>query len=97
MKTIITTALVTLLCWTGSATQADARSHRHSSRIYISGYMSCGTPIYRERYFCGYDPCGRPIWRTRAVRAPYRPRYAAPCPPPYRGGGHVVIQGSFYR
>ena len=81
MKTIITTALVTLLCWTGSATQADARPHRHSSRVYISGYMSCGTPI----------------WRTRAVRAPYRPRYVAPCPPPYRGGGHVVIQGTFYR
>lgn len=97
MKAIITTAIVTLLCWTGTATQAEARSHRHhSSRIYVSSYLSCGTPVYRERYFCGYDPCGRPIWRTRAVRAPYRPRYAAPCPPP-RHGGHIVIQGSFRR
>lgn len=100
MKTIITIAIATV-AMLGLSPKAEARPHHHSSRIYISSYLPCGTPVYRERYFAGYDHCGRAIWRTRAVRnyhrpAP-RPRYVAPCPPPYRGGGHVVIHGSFYR
>lgn len=99
MKTIITIAIASLALL-GSMPNADAR-HGHSNRTFVSGYLPCGTPIYKERFFVGYDHCGRPIWKTRVVRQNYRPvnrpRYVAPCPPPYRGGGHVVIQGSFYR
>lgn len=109
MKTIITSLAIAALALLGTTPQAEARSH-HSSRVYISGHRACGTPIYSERYFVGYQPCGTPIWRTRVVRHHYRPvvrpRYVAPCPPPYRGharydrghhGTGFVIQGSFRR
>lgn len=116
MKTILTTIAIAALALLGSAPELQARPY-HSSRVYISGYRSCGTPIYSERYFIGYDRCGEPIWGVRVVRQqPYyrpvvRPRYVAPCPPPYRGstrytysnygrsysGGGVVVQGYFGR
>lgn len=111
MKTIATTLAIAALVLLGAAPQADARPHR-SSRVYISGYRSCGTPIYMERYFIGYDRCGNPVWGERLVRQSYRPvvRYPAPCPQPYysspyrsacreqpyRSGG-IVIQGYFGR
>jgi len=114
VKTIATTLAIAALALLGAAPQADARPHHssHSSRVYISGYRSCGTPVYMERYFIGYDRCGNPVWGERLVRQNYRPvvRYPAPCPQPYysspyrpacreqpyRGGG-IVIQGHFGR
>lgn len=111
MKSWITTLAIAMLALAGATPQADARSHRgyeSSSRVYISGYRSCGTPIYTERYLIGYDRCGDPVWKYRVVSGPRhyrsapRPRYySAPvCPPPrpyhegYRNGG-VTIHGSF--
>lgn len=106
MKVIVTTLALTLITLIGTTTEAEARSH--SGRIYISGYRSCGTPIYSERYFIGYDHCGRPVWGARLVRQHYRPAirrpYVAPCPShrgaavaygrsPWNGG--FSIQGSF--
>ena len=112
MKTTITTIAIAALALLGAAPQAEARSHR-SSRTYISGYRSCGTPIYTERYFIGYDHCGKPVWATRVVRQQYRPvvreRYVERCPQPYygreeytryedhRGGGGIVFQATFGR
>ena len=114
MKTWITTLAIGALALAGAVTTAEARPHRgheSSSRVYISGYRSCGTPVYSERYLVGYDRCGSPIWRTRIVSPPrhYRPApryYSAPsCPPPHPAyGGYynegrrnsgIVIQGSF--
>jgi len=115
VKTIATTIAIAALALLGAAPQADARTHRssHSSRVYISGYRSCGTPIYSERYFIGYDRCGNPIWGERVVRQSYRApvRYQAPCPEPYYSSGYyrpsyreqscrsggIVIQGYFGR
>ncbi len=114
MKTIATTIAIAALALLGAVPQADARSRSsHSSRVYISGHRSCGTPIYMERYFIGYDRCGDPIWGQRPVRQSYRPpvRYPAPCPPPYysnpyrpsyreqscSSGGGIVIEGYFGR
>jgi hypothetical protein len=93
-----------------SSPQAEARHHRgrgHSSHVYISGYRSCGTPIYTEKYLRGYDCHGYPIWGYRQVAPPRqycpppRPRYYSepvypqrPCYDGYRNGG-VVIQGVF--
>jgi hypothetical protein len=108
MKTILAAIAISALTFIGSST-ADARPHRHSSRVYISSYNSCGAPVYKERYFIGYDRCGNEIWGTRLVRQAYRPvvrtRYAAPCPPPRcapprygRGyGSRVTIQANFGR
>ncbi|MDP3851303.1 MAG: hypothetical protein Q8Q59_12420 [Luteolibacter sp.] len=112
MKSLIITSAVAVLALFGATTQAEARSYsgHSSSRVYISGYRSCGTPIYMERYVVRYKRCGAPVWGYRGVSRPYR--YAphpvrgyhhrpAVCPPPYRpyGGGYrnggVVIQGSF--
>ena len=107
MKTIVTTLAVAAISLFVTAPEAEAR---HSSRIYISGHMSCGTPIYKERYFVGYDRWGREIWQTRVVRHHYRPvvrpRYVAPLPPPrhyHRGydrrhrGNHVSFHATFGR
>lgn len=86
MKTIAITLAIAALALLGTAPQAEARSH-HSSRVYISGYRSCGTPIYMERYFIGYDRCGNPVWGQRPVRQSYRPvvreYYPTPCRQPY--------------
>lgn len=107
MKTITAAiaATLTLLATTSPAKADHYRGAVVSSRVYISGYRSCGTPIYTERYFVGYDCHGHPIWKYRTVRAPRAycppPRvHVAPCPPPpppchapYPRSG-VVIQGS---
>lgn len=105
MKTLVTLAIATLALL-GAAPQAEARGH--STRVYISGYRSCGTPIYSERYFIGYDCHRRPIWGTRVVHrhyvAPCPPPRCAPrpprhCPPPRRDhhnhDSRIVIQGNF--
>lgn len=80
MKNIIISFVIAGLSLFG-ATAANA--HGFASRVYISGYQSCGTPIYKERYFIGYDRCGRQIWGTRLVARRYAPvvvpRYVAPC------------------
>jgi hypothetical protein len=104
MKAIVTTLAITALTLLGAAPQAEARQH-HSSRIYISGYLPCGAPIYKERYFVGYDRCGNAIWGTRVVRRENRPVartcYTEPYYPPtrcYSGGRNsITIQASFGR
>jgi hypothetical protein len=104
---ILITAAIASLILLGATPLAEARSHRghHSSHVYISGYRSCGTPIYTERYLVRYMRCGSPVWGYRVV-AP--PRYCPPprryyqrpvCPPPYPySGGYyrsgVVIGGT---
>lgn len=111
MKTWIITpaiAALTLICATPRAEARSHRGHAPSSYIYISGYRSCGTPVYTERVLIGYDRYGDPIWRYREARAPkhYRPvpplrcHPAPACPPPSRGyhgyrNGGMVIQGGF--
>ncbi|NJM36951.1 MAG: hypothetical protein HC845_03220 [Akkermansiaceae bacterium] len=71
MKTIVTTLTITVIALFSVAPIAEARGHR--SKIYISGYTSCGSPIYYERYFVGYDDCGQEIWQVRRIRQAYRP------------------------
>ena len=80
----------------GSITASEARSYGrgggYSNQVYISGYRSCGTPIYRERYIIRYQRCGTPVWGCRVISPPRaycpppRPRYhvvpAPVCPPP---------------
>ena len=102
MKSIIINLAVAAFALIAAVPQAEARSH--GSRVYVSGYTSCGSPIYTEKYFIGYDHCGRPLWGYRTVRQYARTRYIAPCPPPvchesrssrYGSSGRVVVQASF--
>lgn len=111
MKSCVIPSAIAALALLGASPQAEARPHRghDTSRVYISGYRSCGTPIYMERYLIRYRRCGTPVWACREVPPPVRyycppPRrhdYRPPvCPPPYpyyggyRGSG-VVFHGSF--
>jgi len=106
MKAIITTFAIAAFTLLGAAPQAEAKPH-HSSRIYISGYRSCGTPIYTERYFIGYDRCGEAIWGTRLVREEYREervyrpvvreRYVEHCPEPDYEDSRYERRESSYR
>ncbi len=91
MKTIIACATAALALF--AAAPVSEAGHRHRGHVYVSGYRSCGTPVYTERYCVGYRRCGAPIWRNRVVAAPRR----AYCPPPYYRRGGVVIHGSFRR
>lgn len=100
MKAILTTFAIATLALLGSAPEVQARPYHHSSGggVFISGYRSCGTPIYSERYFIGYDRCGAPIWGVRVVRQSYyrpvsRPRYVEPCQPQYRRTSHHYHSG----
>lgn len=107
----LTSIAIAAIALLGATLSADARPHRghDSGHVYISGYRSCGTPVYTERYVRRYDRCGYPVWGYRVVPAParYCPpprrhyyRHPADCPPPYpHYGGHrrggVVISGVF--
>jgi hypothetical protein len=88
MKSSITALCIAALTSIGATTPADARPY--PSHTYVSSYLSCGTPIYTERYLVGYDRCGEPVWGHRTVRSPYRPvvrsYYQSPCPPPTHHG-----------
>jgi hypothetical protein len=87
MKTTITAIALAITCMIGSAPQAEARHyhrHGHQGQVYISGYRSCGTPVYTERYVIRYKRCGAPVWGYRRVAAPRA--YCPPPPPRY----HVV-------
>lgn len=87
MKTGIITAAIAALTLIGTATQSEARPHRkhcNSNQVYVSGYRSCGTPIYQQRYSNSYQRYSTPHCNTRYV-APPRYYYRAPvCPPPVR-------------
>jgi len=99
MKSIITLIAAAFITLLGTTTPADARQY-NNKRVQFSGYQSCGTPIYTERFFIGYDRCGDPIYGHRTVRSHYqpvvRPRYApvvrrqyiAPCPAQHFRRGH---------
>jgi hypothetical protein len=47
----------------------------HSNNVYISGYRSCGTPIYTERVLVGYDHYRRPVYQYRTVQYRTAPVY----------------------
>lgn len=107
MKTTLTAITALTLVFLAAAPQAEARGHRsYRNTVYVSGHLSCGTPIYRERYVIRYDRWGNPVWASRPCRAPYRPVvrrayrpvcppvvrpvYVAPCPTPYARPGFSV-------
>ncbi|HSP43559.1 MAG TPA: hypothetical protein VLO11_11855 [Luteolibacter sp.] len=117
MNKLIPTTLIAALAMIVAAPLADARphhrgkhhKHHYKSHVYVSGYRSCGTPIYQERYVRHYRSCGTPVWGHRVVAPPRHYRHARPryhrdsycppprpvCPPPryHRSGGRVIIQG----
>jgi hypothetical protein len=73
MKTIAT-AFAAIALTLGAATQASARDYCESdyrTTVYISGYASCGTPIYTERYVVRVDRYGHPIWGCRRLPVSY--------------------------
>ncbi|MCU0752645.1 MAG: hypothetical protein MUC40_06405 [Akkermansiaceae bacterium] len=87
MKTGIITAAIAALTLLGSATQGEARPKRghKGDQAYVSGYRSCGTPVYAQRHISHYKRCGTPVWKSRYVSPPRRYDYRVPvCPPPVR-------------
>lgn len=61
---------------------ATAQAGHSSSTTYVSGYTSCGTPIYTQRVLVGYDRYRRPIYQYRTLPPRYRQE------PVYYGGGY---------
>jgi len=109
-KHIITT-MIAAAAMIAAAPSAEAQRHHHhrhhhhphanASYVFISGYQSCGRPIYSERYVVGYDRRSRPVYGYRTVR--HRPQFVrpaprgyrvapAPCPPPRRSGSIISIR-----
>lgn len=81
MKLLFSTLGLAALTILGLATPADARPHR--TKVFVSGYRSCGTPIYSERYIVRYRH-RVPVWGVRVCPPPVYcpPVVVAPCPPP---------------
>jgi len=51
-----------------AAPSVEARPyHNHGTQTYVSGYTSCGCPIYKQRYIVRYDHCGNPIYAYRVL------------------------------
>jgi len=113
MKSLAITLTLGALAWLGATPTAEARDYgrgyggsHHSTTVFISGYQSCGSPIYAERYIIRHDRRGYPVWGHRPVRHQYRPPvyYRPPvvvpvCPPPvYRPPvyGHPVYGPPVY-
>lgn len=94
MKTLLTTLTVISLSLVGFSQQAEARGH--SSRVYVSSYQPCGTPVYSERYLVGYDRCGNPVWGTRTIRQRYRPVARPVRRATYHEPAYVAPRGGYY-
>lgn len=70
----IATAFAAIALTLGAATHANARDYCESdyrTTVYVSGYASCGTPIYTERYVVRVDRHGHPIWGCRTLPVSY--------------------------
>jgi len=99
MKTIIVTITTIFVSLAGFAEKAEAKSYHHPighSYVYISGYTSCGYPMYTKRVIVGYDCYHRPIYKY----------YKIPVSHGYKGCGtkvcykpkpHKVHVGHSYR
>lgn len=73
MKTIAT-AFAAIALTLGAASTASARDYCDSgyrTTVYVSGYASCGTPIYTERYVVRIDRRGHPVWGCRTLPVSY--------------------------
>ncbi len=94
MKTLLTLS-VALIGFLGiGAGEVEARHYHQNGNVYVSGYLSCGTPIYSQRVFTGYDRCGYPVYVVRRVTVPrrqiiQRPVYRRPV---YRRGYHRPVR-----
>ena len=85
MKTTLLLAILTLGLLPGLSPKAEAQNCRQNSQIYISGYLRCGTAIYKVRYLAGYDRCGNPVWRVRDAYRSEVQRHKASLNRSYRG------------
>lgn len=98
MRKLLATATVAIAAFFATPTDADAGIHVSigSSHTYVSGYASCGCPIYTKRVFRGYDCNRRPVYSY--YRQPFRHR-ASCSRGSYRHHGHssrVVIPRHSY-
>ncbi len=83
MKNSIIPIAVAILALISTTPQAEARHGRKSS-VYISGYKSCGTPIYSRRYVPEYDSCHAPRREYREYRPVAREYEYSSCERRYR-------------
>lgn len=68
MKTLLTLSLSIIGFLGLGSMKADAQiGHRNAGNVFVSSYLSCGTPVYSQRVFLGYDRWGQPIWQTQRV------------------------------
>jgi len=101
MKKLITLLSVITAGFALSPMSADARpSHSHSrpaSVVYVSGYASCGSPIYMKKVFSHYDRYGRAVYtyhRHVVTRRDHR-RPAISYYNGRRGGNRVALHTPF--
>jgi len=64
MKTLLSTLSAIALSLTVMPTTAEAgvKVRIGSSKTYVSGYASCGTPIYTKRVVRGFNRYHKPIY-----------------------------------
>lgn len=74
--------MIAIAVATLSALSATAEAGHSSARIFVSGYTTCGEPIYSEQVFVGYDGYGRALYQYRLLPPPNRRTTV------YYGGGY---------
>ncbi|WP_143157579.1 MULTISPECIES: hypothetical protein [Rubritalea] len=62
MKTISTLLALLAMVLVYQPSEAQAGRYDTSIYTYVSGYASCGCPLYTKRVFARYDRYGRPVY-----------------------------------
>lgn len=62
MKKILTYLSILTAAFLFTPNSAEARPHSHGSTTYVSGYSSCGCPMYTKKVFVRHGQCGTPIY-----------------------------------
>lgn len=72
MKKILTYLSVLSTAFLFTPNTAEAQHCSSGTTTYISGYTSCGSPMYTQRILVSYDCYGRPIYTYRSLPVVYR-------------------------
>ena len=72
MKKILTYLSVLSTAFLFTPNTAEAQHCSSGTTTYISGYTSCGSPIYTQKIFLRYDCYGRPVYTYRSLPVVYR-------------------------
>lgn len=67
MKKIFTYISIITAAFLFAANSAEARTYPYGGITYISGYASCGSPIYTKKVIVNHDRYGKPVYKYYSI------------------------------